>query len=519
MPNRPLDRPELPRKEVMRSIKKLPVELVAVAISVLLSIWLVYSDNVINGDGVLYLKSAEAFANGNWQEGVNIYRWPLYAALIGGLHYISGLETDVVAYVLNGALYALLVWTFLSIVKFFGADRRTLWIAAILILALPSLNSYRAFIIRDVGYWAFYLLGLSAFFRFQRNPRLHTALGFGAAMTVATLFRIEGIVFLVFMPLVVLCRSGVQAQKTLAQFAKLNIVLILDVIAVASWFAARGPAAFAGRLHEPWMQLKAFGGQLSGGLLAKADALGQSVLNEYSDDFAVSSVIIILLVMLLTYIVKSVGLLGAFAAGYACATRAVSLEPVLRRSLAVVILLNIAVLVVFIASTFFLTGRFVLSLALAVLLLAPFGLNRLYERWRSPSRKRWEALALPIALLLLLIMIVDSLWSFGTSKAYLKEAGMWLRLNTPAHARIYSESTVTGFYAQKSGDEWRHTTRTVADVQQAGKLQTYDYVAVALRRGESVPSSFGSTQAVKEFKNEKNDRVLIFRAEDLPSVP
>src|SRR5690606_39792728 len=94
---------------VMRSIKKIPIELVAISVSVLLSIWLIYSDNVINSDGILYLKSAEAFASGNWQEGVDIYRWPFYAAVIAALHYVSGLETDTVAYVLNGALYAVLV--------------------------------------------------------------------------------------------------------------------------------------------------------------------------------------------------------------------------------------------------------------------------------------------------------------------------------------------------------------------------------------------------------------------------
>src|SRR5690606_15404520 len=301
----------------MRSIKNIPIELVAVSVSILLSVWLTYSDNVINGDGILYLKSAEAFADGDWRQGVTIYRWPLYAALIGALHYVSGLDTDIVAYVVNGALYAVVVWTFLSIVKLFGADRRTLWIAAILILALPSLNSYRAFVIRDVGYWAFYLVGLLAFFKFQLTPRLRLALGFGLAMTVATLFRIEGIAFLLFMPLVVLWDAGISHRERLARLAKLNIVLLVNAVVGAAWFVTQGPGAFAGRLHEPWTRMKAFAEQLSGGLVAKADVLGQSVLNEYSDDFALSGLIVILLVILLTYITKSLSLLGALAAGYA----------------------------------------------------------------------------------------------------------------------------------------------------------------------------------------------------------
>jgi len=184
-----------------------------------------------------------------------------------------------------------------------------------------------------------------------------------------------------------------------------------------------------------------------------------------------------------------------------------------------VIALNVVVLIVFIASMFFLTGRFVISLTLTLSLLVPFGLNRLYERWQDQRKRRWETFALPVATVLLLVMVADSLWSFGTSKTHLKEAGLWLRVNTPSDARLYSESPVVGFYAHKTGDEWRPSHEPVVDFERKETLQAYDYAAIVLKRGEALSPPLAAVQPIREFKSKANDRVVIFKIEDLRSTP
>ena len=51
----------------------------AAMVSLLLSAWCVYLDNVVNNDGILYLRGAELIADGDWQGAVELYKWPFYA--------------------------------------------------------------------------------------------------------------------------------------------------------------------------------------------------------------------------------------------------------------------------------------------------------------------------------------------------------------------------------------------------------------------------------------------------------
>ncbi len=490
------------------------IEFAAIMASALLTAWLLYLDNVINDDSVLYLKSAEAFARGDWEAAVEIYSWPFYSILIAATHWATGLDVDIAAYLLDGALYAVLVWAYLGIVRVCGADRRTLWFAALFILVLPALNDYRTFIVRDVGFWAFYLLGLWALLKFQARPTMASALAWGAAMLLAALFRIEGVVFLFVLPLVVLWRPPTGYLRALARFACLQLVLVAGIVAIAFWFAVEGPRAFSGRLLEPLLWAHMFGDQLTGGLLAKAAALREHVLVYHSRNFALSGVLTILAYILLSYIAKSLGLLGWLSIGYGLRHRALPIPSAPRRTLAMAVALNVVVLVIFLVPQFFLTGRYVMPLTLTLAAWVPFGLSAMYRHWRD-RRSRVGRWLLPIAVLLLVVMAVDSLWSFGASKDHLKDAGLWLRANTPATARIYSDNTVVGFYARKSGDEWKRSQPPLPDVLQPEALSRYDYVIVTVKRHDEMPHPLTAAHAVREFHNRKNDRVVIFDAEEI----
>lgn len=491
------------------------IELVAVMTSVVLTLWLLYLDNVINDDSVLYLKSAEAFARGDWHAAVGIYNWPFYSMLIAAIHLATGLDIDIAAYALNGVLYGVLVWAYLGVVRLCGADRRTLWLAALFILLLPSLNDYRTFIVRDIGFWTCYLLGLWALLKFQARPRLLTALAWGGIMVLATLFRIEGIAFLIVLPLVLLWRPPSGYRRALLRFACLQMVLAAGIVAVVLWFAVAGPNAFSGRLLEPLQLARMFGDQLSSGLLEKAAALREHVLVYHSRNAALSGVLAILTYILLSYVAKSLGLLGWISLGAGLKWRAFPFTPTVRRTLTMAAVLNAVVLVIFLVPQFFLTGRYVMPLTLTLGLCVPFGLSAMYRRWRERRDRRAGAWLFPIAMLLLAFMAVDSLWSFGASKNHLKEAGLWLRTNTPATARIYSNDTVVGFYAHKSGDEWKRSQPPLADALQPDALTRYDYVVVSVKRHDAIPAQLATVHPVREFKNRKNDRTLVFGAAEV----
>jgi len=501
--------------KAMTTTRTRGLEITAALASVALSVWLLCMDNVLNDDGVLYIKSAEAFAEGRWQEAAEIYPWPLYSILIAVVQKATGAGFDIAAYILNTAFYALLAWAYVACIEALGGSRRDLLIALAFFLALPSVNNYRGFVIRDIGFWPFYMLALLAIFKFQRNPGWGAAAGWGASMIVATLFRLEGLVFLVGMPLVAFFDRPSPWCQRIVRFLQLNLGLAVAAAITLVWLRIEGMQAFPGRLNEPLMWIELLRSQISAGLGEKAASLGQIVLPKYSTGFALPAVFTILLLILLTHTVKSVGALGI--AGLAFGARPSAYPHRQTQAFWLAVVLNFGILLAFVVVQFFLTGRYVMTLGLTLALMVPFGLSRAYDRWKQwrgnrPARN-WPFVA---AVALFLFMVVDSLFSFGVSKAYLKEAGQWLRTQTPADARIYSESTIVGYYAAKRGDEWKRTQPPVEEVVASdAALQNYDYVVILLGRDGKEPENLSGIVPLREFRNERNDRVRIFKAADI----
>ena len=214
--------------------------MLAALASIVLSAWCLFLDNVINSDGVVYLRTAELLSNGDWQTALSSYKWAFYSFLIAGVQLITGLSFEYSANALNAALTALAVAVFLSLVGELGADRKILIAAVVVVLLFPGLNRYRAFIIRDAGYIAFYLLALLLFIKDLKQPRPALRLGWLASIFVATLFRIEGFIFLVALPLVRQWQLSTGAAARAALLAG-SVGAALLMFGALAWWIFSGP--------------------------------------------------------------------------------------------------------------------------------------------------------------------------------------------------------------------------------------------------------------------------------------
>ena len=142
------------------------LSLVTAVASLILSAWSVWADPIVNNDGVYYFRAAEQILYGEWGEAISVYSWPFYPAFIAYLSKFTGVDIVSAAYVLNALLCVVVVTGFLFVVYALGGDRNTLIAAAIVVLAFPTLNKFRPFIIRDIGYLAFYLWSIGFLFRY-----------------------------------------------------------------------------------------------------------------------------------------------------------------------------------------------------------------------------------------------------------------------------------------------------------------------------------------------------------------
>ena len=55
---------------------------VCALVSVVLSAWCIYIDDVINNDGVEYIRTAERLAVADWSGALSAYKWPFYPILM-----------------------------------------------------------------------------------------------------------------------------------------------------------------------------------------------------------------------------------------------------------------------------------------------------------------------------------------------------------------------------------------------------------------------------------------------------
>lgn len=490
---------------------------VAVVVSLLLSAWCVYRDPVINGDGILYMRAAEAILEGGWGAGNAIYPWPFYAWLVALLHQLTGLGLEPAAHLLDFPLQALAVWAFITLVEALGGDRRTMLAAAIVILAHPHFNEYRSFVIRDFGYWALYLVALAWLVRFFKAPGVGAAVAWGVAMLLATLFRVEGMFILLLAPLALLFRAEIPLAARWKQLATAHLVTLAVFAALVAWLLSGASIEQAGRLAEPLERLQHFWGQLAGGFSHQAAALAQAILNQYSSSYAMAAVLAVLGVILLD---KTIGTLSPLYAVLGLHVWRRGLLPPCGgagRLLAWLALVQAAILVVFLGSYFFLTGRHTMALALTVMPAVPFSLVALYDGWlRRGAGERVVRWLFPAVCAVLLVMAVDGLWSFGPSKAYLRDAGLWIKARTSPASKVHSNNPIVAFYA---GDRREHRARAftweeTAAVLRAKSRREYDYIAVTIddrhpERAAAVAAALGDAP-VARFDDGRGKQVLVF---------
>lgn len=487
----------------------------AVVISLGLSALALVRDPIINTDGILYLRTAAAFIEGNWRGAFALYPWPFYSALIGAVHRVTGLSLEHSAHLLNALFYASSTCAFVTLVKQLGGNRIALLVfASLAILIHPELNDYRSFVIRDAGYWAFYLVSILFLLRFAESERLSDALYWGAAMSLAMLFRIEASVFLLFLPLALLFAPGKSFGRRGRLYLKANTVLIALWVLGMIWYLWSPARMQVGRLLDPLIFLQQAAEQLSTGLTARAEALEKALLNQYSSYYALTAVIVVMLTIIIAKTLEVLGIVYAALATHSVIRR---LIPGPARVIGCWLIgLNLAILITFVIVRLFLQGRFVIPLALVLSLAVPFSLTALYDQWRSRDavpRRRWLFAAVCLALT---VVASDALFSFGPSKQYLKEAGLWLKQNAPREAKVYSDSPLVAYYADKPATDWRQpfSWEETVNVMESGKHRAYHYLAIAVSRKNSDSASLLIEKLKREpiarFANSRGDQVLIF---------
>lgn len=492
---------------------------VAVAASLLISLWAIYVDPVINFDGILYIDAARHFAAGRWDQALAVHKWPFYAIVISTISSVAGLTVTHSAYLVNAALYALLVLGFVSVIRSLDGSRTALWLAAVVALLHPTFNEFRAFIIRDAGYWAFYLWSLAYLFSYIRH-RHRYLLALSICMgTAAFLFRVEGFVLLIVL---LVCpfvdRSGRRAGRGTILAVAAGVVAIVAVSFPLWQYSSESGIAIGSLLANPLDNLASSWQAISLDITHRLQALGREFPVSLIPALTFLVYVTTAATMLVSQTIVSLGIVSAGLVVYALVRGGALVDGDTRIWWWTLIAAQGLLIIGFAFSNFFLADRYCVALAITLLIAVPLLLDNLWSSLRRSDgrHKVW----VPVIAVLLLIEAAEGL-DVSTDKQYLRDAGLWLRANAPPQSTIYANNQILLHYSglkearPRSDYSWK---AAMAEVW-TGSWRRYDYFVLVMSKAQarSEVLLFRQLEAetLKEFRSEQGERVLIFRgAED-----
>lgn len=396
-------------------------KLVAVAASLLLSLFAWAMAVLPNDDAYVYVRTAEIYLQDGLAAAFEHYGWAGYSILIGELSR-TGLGLFESATLINALLFALLVYAFVSLVALLDGSRLTLGLAVLTILLYPELNEFRFFIIRDIGFWAFMLFGLLLFIRFVQRPGIASAIAVTAALLIAALFRAEAVVYLLCLPLALLWQQDLDWQARRARLLTLGgtvaaaLLLCVAVLFLAGFNALAMLTDFFS-VYLPFVQANLSPGE------ARSTELGRLLFGEHAANFsqAYMTGVIAAGLLVILFMTLFAGLSGQFffLLLYGAWRRQLKLTPATRSPFLVTIAVNFLILLVFLYVTRFLSSRYAIILCLLLATQVPLVIRAWIEH---SARKRWARLSRSLVVLFFAYCAFDAYVSFGYPRDYLTDS-------------------------------------------------------------------------------------------------
>ncbi len=506
-----------PLRYRIESGSRVPVYGCVVAGSLLVALWSYYIDPVINEDGVRYVMTANAFAEGNFQDGLAWYKWPFYPLMLAVISKITPLPAEYAALIFGAAMRAVGGIAFIRLSEMLGADKTQVWLAGFVYLFYPGLNEIQSMIMRDIPYIACFLWMMVFFVQTWQRPNNRGLAAFLLTGLLATIFRIEGMVYLgiiLFWMLVSGRYTPAWLTRKLAISAALVLLALLGY-ATLYWLYDGRISVARELVPKIWLPPKT---ELLGYIDNLAPGMWRSALEKGLYPAAV----------MLPFAKAIFNFLEILTLGYVLILMAgMFVRPWLDRQTPgfkqawqcwkIIVVINILILAAFAALRFLYNDRYPLTLSVMTMLLVPFAVTALCRSGRIAGRMSRKTKAVCAATgFVLLINSLEGLDRF-TSKHHLREAGTWIRQQTGDdyhRFRIYSNNRILDYYAgQDVFLPHRHYLGAIANPETL--KDRMDLIAIRADRSgldgyyQRILSRIGESPAMT-FEGRKGDRVDIF---------
>lgn len=475
-------------------------------ISLLFSLIAFGTDDLINSDGVLYLDMARALLAGGLSAAAELYDWPFFSILIAGVHQLTGLSLECSGNLVNIIMFVIFTDALVLICNKTLPNRRQVFLAALFILGFTLFNDYRAYLFRDMGYWAFSALALYQFIKFLEKPTWVNASFWQFSSLIAILFRVEGIAMLIALPLFVFFNRD-NLKTSFKNLLKLWLTIaLLVIIALIVTLSLSGLTSAFGKANEILMYLNL--SQLNSAFEQKSTIIGEQLLNKYSDKYSGLIFGSGLLVMMLWEFIKALSISYLIFYAYINLSRKKqqSIDRKYSALLIYFVVINFAVLSIFVFSKFFLSTRYSVMLVTGLLLL----LLPIFCQFVENAIKNRNKQILAFTLFVILVGPIDS-FTHSVSKAYVKEMAIWSAENIPGDSKVAINEREMSHYMQEKGFGPEITFLRQLNYS---TFEKYDFIIITIKHDQlDIKSEIDALEydLIYTTQNERGDKAYLYQ--------
>lgn len=467
----------------------------------------------INPDSTLYLQAAKFFSDGEWQSGFDVFPWPFYALCIALINTITQLGVHVSAQILNVTFFTIATYSFIKIIQLAGGAQKQIIAGALIWLSAQyMIGGVLEMLMRDEGFWAFFLLSVVFFIRFYQAQQLKHALLWQICIIVATLFRIEAILYLIFLPLILLFQAGLsvkQKWKHLLMANAINIGLALIIIG-AFTFNENLSTKLLGRLNEVfttniWQQFTQH-------LNEKSSIMAKQVLGKYLEEFAVPSLLITFLYVIFARIISSTGFIIVGLSTIAIKNHKRLFDPQVFQVLSATALIASINMALIITKVFVLSGRYVLALSFILMVFATFYFAELVFTNHQNKKIKWLVIVLVV---LMLGGAVKNIWPKQQGYNYQQDAVTWIQENNSKNSPVFYDDTRMRFHAGQpiTYDQVKHESR-FNDLIHDNSFKKYEFIVLSHEEKNpeyifNAKKSLSNYDELKRFYDAKKRKFII----------
>jgi hypothetical protein len=434
----------------------------------------------VTNDSILYIEMARHFSMGDPHpfEG---YSWGFYPALIACLHTISGLGLQASANVLIVFFFMLLVWGLMRMVSIAGGNDWTQFYAVVLLLGSGYIvGNILPMASRDLGYWAMMVHAVNQLILFYQQGRWKQVIYWQIFALLATLFRIEGAVQWLVLPLAGFFIAH-QASGRLKKIASpYSLLIIGSMLAPVVLMFMSISLEDLGRVKELFTGFQDIKLNVTQQITHRVDVMRDEVIGEPFQEYAWFA---FLLVYIAIPTLKCLGVAGWGPTLFVAAEKHTikkNIQPVAYQVLLFWLFVSWVIGCLITFKVNLLSARYVALFGFVLIVFSSFAVQKLlhHPKTKVTPVKRFFLI---IAALIVLAGFVNNVKPKGTDFYYEIDAVKYVKSRLPDGQQALYASAKQRFYADvpydgRSDYEWDDLSKRIAD----GRIQQYAYLVIKL---------------------------------------